>query len=196
MEQTEDAIGYYDSHEGVAEYLNISGDYNGAELIAVLQRHLSAQSSVLELGMGGGTDLALLTDADYHACGSDSSPLFFEHCRARYPQGDLLLLDACTIETERRFDAIYSNKVLQHLHSAELHQSLARQKSVLQPSGIALHSLWYGRGAEEMGGLYHCYYTEQDLRMIAEEHFQVIEIARYREDKDGDSLYMLLRNQQ
>lgn len=188
-------MGYYDHKENIAEYIAMSEGYDGAQLISVLRKWLPPGATVLELGMGAGGDLALL-GAHYRVCGSDHSPLFVEHCQAHlahYPPDDLLLLDARTIETERRFDGIYSNKVLHYLHEEELHQSFARQRQVTHRGGVVMHSFWYGQGegevSERMG--YYRYYTEDNLRMIAEKHFRVLAIERYKEMESEDSLYLV-----
>ena len=186
-------MGFYDHQKNIDQYIAIADGYDGTEIIAVLRSHLPPRSTVLELGSGPGKDLALL-NAHYRACGSDASALFMEYCRAHHPDSDLLLLDARTIETDRQFDAIYSNKVLHHLRPAELHQSFARQRQVATHDGILLHSFWHGSGSGMISGSYHHYYTEHDLRMIAAEYFTVIAIQRYSELADDDSLYIVLRN--
>ena len=113
------------------------------DLVAKLGEYLPAGSTVLELGMGPGKDLALLRE-HFQATGSDSSPIFVERYRAAFPAADVLLLDVVTMETDRRFDAIYSNKVLYHLSRQRLAQSFQRQAAILNTSGILLHSFWVG----------------------------------------------------
>ena len=107
-------MGYYDSEENVQEYVEMAEGYDGRELVAVLARYLAPGATVLELGMGPGKDLALLA-AHFQVAGSDSSRVFVDRYRRAHPDADLLLLDAATMDTDRRFDGIYSNKVLQHL---------------------------------------------------------------------------------
>ena len=105
-------MGYFDSKRNVDAYVRMAAGYDGSVLVAVLERHLPAGSSVLEIGMGPGKDLHLLRRR-FHPTGSDRSVIFVDHVRAAQPEADVLLLDAVTIQTDRRFDAIYSNKVLQ-----------------------------------------------------------------------------------
>ena len=98
-------MNYFDSPENVQQYIDSAEGYDGRDLIALLAQYLPAGSSVLEIGMGPGKDLALLA-ADYDVTGSDSSQIFVERYRAMHPAADPLLLDAVTLETDRRFDAL------------------------------------------------------------------------------------------
>ena len=133
------AMRYFDDPHHVREYVKMAEGYDGAQLVEVLTDHLPAGSAVLELGMGPGKDLVLL-EQHYRVTGSDSSQAFLDLYREAHPDGDLMLLDARTLETERRFDCLYSNKVLQHLTREELGRSFDRQTQVLESGGLVLHS--------------------------------------------------------
>ena len=185
-------MGYYDDQNNVEQYIKMAEGYDGTLLIDVLRQHLEVGSTVLELGMGPGKDLLLLRQ-HFTVTGSDYSAVFLEAFRARHPEVELMQLDAIEMNTERQFDAIYSNKVLYHLTREQLITSLAKQQHVLKPGGIALHSFWYGDGHEDMNGLHFTYYTEEQLKAIAEPGYEVLKIARYPEMETDDSLYVLLR---
>lgn len=185
-------MGYFDSPENVEEYIQIADGYDGRELIEVLRRHLEADSTVLELGMGPGKDLDLLSE-HYRVTGSDQSEVFIERYRHQRPTADLILLDAATIETNRRFDAIYSNKVLHHLTRNQLAASFRRQPAVLNEGGIALHSFWYGDKEEELSGLRFVFHTEDSLDEAIGRAFEIVEAQRYTEIEEDDSIYLVLR---
>ena len=185
-------MGFYDDEENVEAYVQMAEGYDGRELVDVLKKHLPLGSTVLELGMGPGKDLALLAEA-YAATGSDASEVFLRRYRQEHADADLLLLDAVTLATARRFDAIYSNKVLHHLTRAELAASFERQRAVLNDAGLLLHSFWYGTGEETIHGLRFTYYTEVTLRAVLDDGFEVVALERYQEMEEGDSLYILLR---
>ena len=70
-------MGFFDTEEGVSEYLEMAKGHDGRELIEKLSEYLPASSTVLELGMGPGTDLELLSKR-YQVTGSDNSTLFLE----------------------------------------------------------------------------------------------------------------------
>ncbi len=183
---------FYDDEENVESYVQMAEGYDGRELVAVLRQHLPAGSKVLELGMGPGKDLTLLAEA-YTVTGSDRSEIFLRRYRRDHPTADLLLLDAVTLETEQRFDAIYSNKVLHQLGVDELRKSFLRQAARLNANGLLLHSFWYGEGTEEDYGLPCTYYTEASLTAVVGPKFENVACVRYREIEGSDSLYLLLR---
>jgi len=120
-------MGHYDTEEGVQEYIKHSEKWDGKQLIKILLQYLPELSTLLELGMGPGRDFDVLNKA-YKVTGSDKSQVFLDRYREKNKDVELLKLDAVTIATDRKFDCIYSNKVLQHLTKEELKKSLKRQK--------------------------------------------------------------------
>ena len=178
---------FWDSEANVDQYEKLADGYDGAELVAYLQTVLDSGSTVLELGMGPGKDLDMLRRT-YDATGSDVSSIFLDRYRARHPDADLLLLDAVALDTERTFDAIYSNKVLQHLTRDDMRASLQRQAQLVRPGGLLLHALWYGDQVEEHMGLRFTQYTEALVSEVLPPRLSVVSTARYREMEDGDSL--------
>jgi predicted SAM-dependent methyltransferase len=104
-----------------------------------------------------------------------------------------LHLDAKTLDTERTFDCIFSNKVLFHLPRQELRESFARQHEVLNNKGLLLHSLWHGNGEDEYSGLRLFYYTEQDIADLLGESWDILKIGRHAKMAVDDSVYVLAR---
>lgn len=183
---------FYDSEENVQAYVDMAEGYDGRELIEVLRKYLADGSTVLELGMGTGEDLALLSE-HLRVTGSDRSQVFLDRYRQAHPEADLLHLDAVTLDTHRRFDAIYSNKVLHHLTKPALQQSFQAQARVLNPQGIVLHSFWYGDKVEDYEGLLFVYHTEASIRDAIGGNFDILATRRYVEMEPDDSLYVVLR---
>jgi len=188
-------MGFFDTKEGVSEYLEMAKGHDGRELIEKLSDYLPERSTVLELGMGPGNDLDLLSKK-YEVTGSDNSNLFIERYRRINLEADLMLLDAVTLETDRRFDCIFSNKVLQHLQREDLERSVPREAEVLNEGGLLAHALWYGTKVEEHGGLHFQYYEESDLEEIFGNHFDVVMMERYEELDPGDSIFVIARKRQ
>jgi cyclopropane fatty-acyl-phospholipid synthase-like methyltransferase len=185
-------MGYFDTEEGVNEYIEIAEGYDGRELVEALGEYLPEGATVLELGMGPGKDLDLLA-ANYTVTGSDSSRIFVERYGQAHPYADLIVLDAATMATERRFDGIYSNKVLHHLTREELKESFARQALVVKDGGVLLHSFWLGDKEEVMQGLRLVYWTESALEKALGDAYDILETARYTEMEDDDSFYVILK---
>ena len=178
---------YYHSRESVEEYIKMASGHDGRKIISKLKEHLPAQSQVLEIGSGPGTDWKLL-DKHYQVVGSDRSKEFLRHLKASIPEGEFLELDAATLHTTRRFHGIYSNKVLHHLEDEALQSSILRQYEILHPGGIVCHTFWHGQESEIFNELFVNYHTESDIRSLFEDYFDHLSIQFYKEFETGDSL--------
>lgn len=185
-------MGFYDDEETANEYIAMAEDYDGSLLINVLSKHLSKNSTVLELGMGPGQDLEALSQR-YQVTGSDNSQFFLDRYRQLHPSADLLELDAVTLNTQRKFDCICSNKVLHHLTLEDLRLSLARQHFLLPEQGLVMHSFWNGEGVKEMKDLKFHYYTKTALEDLFQHNFEIIDVVAYEELETDDSLYVVAR---
>lgn len=183
-------MGFYDDEKTANQYIAMAEGYDGRELIDILRLHLPGGASVLELGMGPGVDLNILSK-HFRATGSDSSQFFIDRYRDAHPGSDVIRLDAVELETDRAFDCIYSNKVLHHLTGEQLRKSLPRQKKVLSRNGLVMHSFWRGDGVEEHHGLKFIYQTEDSIRAIFGDSFDSVNVVTYSEMADNDSLYVL-----
>lgn len=189
-------MGFFDDEKNVNDYIQMAAGYDGAGLIQKLQNYLAAGSNILEIGMGPGVDLDILKKT-YRVTGSDLSKVFIEKYKRNNPDADLLQMDAVTLKTDRKFDAIYSNKVLHHLETADLKKSLLRQLELLNPDGIAMHSFWHGDKREMHHGLLFVYYTAQQIQNILPGDFVILEQQVYSELEKDDSIYFILqRNSQ
>jgi cyclopropane fatty-acyl-phospholipid synthase-like methyltransferase len=185
-------MNYYDDPRNVQTYIKIVEGYDGKDLVSALLKYLPDGSTVLELGMGPGVDLDLLSQ-HYQATGSDTSRVFLDRYRENHQEVDLIILDAETIQTTRKFAGIYSNKVLHHLSPEQLASSFHRQHAILQPPGIALHSFWLGDREEFVLGLRFRYYPEEYLHDLVEPDFAILESTRYAEFETDDSLLLILK---
>ena len=73
---------YFSNAKNVEDYIQMAEGFDGRELVDILRKHLKGGSTVLELGMGPGKDLKLLSE-HFTVTGSDSSNIFI-HCCPRY----------------------------------------------------------------------------------------------------------------
>lgn len=186
------AKGYYKTKESVEEYVTLAEGVNGKQLINKLKNHLTPQSSLLELGSGPGSDWKIL-NSDYQVVGSDNSQEFLNYLNSSYPNGEFLELDAATLKTDKKFDGIYSNKVLHHLTNKELENSIKRQTEILNSNGIICHSFWNGEGSEVFKGLFVNYHIESGLRNFFKESFEIILLEMYAEFEESDSMVLIAR---
>ena len=185
-------MSYFDDAKNVEDYIKMAEGYDGRDLIEVLKTYLESGSTVLELGMGPGTDFEILREA-YQVTGSDSSFVFVERYRERDASADLVLLDAVTMDIDRRFDGIYSNKVLHHLTRDDLRASFVRQAEVLNDDGILCHAFWYGKSEETHHDLRFTYYTEATLADVIGDGYEMLASKRYTEMEEEDSLLVILK---
>jgi|TARA_B100001059_G_C17747437_1_gene535159 cyclopropane fatty-acyl-phospholipid synthase-like methyltransferase len=183
---------YYKTKESVEEYIRLSKDVSGKQLIEKLKRVLPSNSSLLEIGSGPGTDWKILGES-YNIMGSDYSTEFLNHLRNKNPSNEFLELDAITLKTDKNFDGIYSNKVLHHLTDEELEESVKRQFKLLNADGVICHSFWRGEGFEIFKGLFVNYHTEVGLKKVFENYFEILSIDRYNEFEDDDSLLLIAK---
>lgn len=183
---------YYEDADNVRKYTAFTPAHDGALLVEVLGAHLAPGSSVLELGMGPGKDFKQLSER-FRVTGSDFSHLFLDLYRQQEPAADLLHLDARTLDTDRRFDAIFSNKALIHFPAADLERSFARQHAVLNDDGLMLHSFWYGTGEDVFNDVTIVYHNETDLARMLEDSFDILALERHAKVADDDSIYVLAR---
>jgi cyclopropane fatty-acyl-phospholipid synthase-like methyltransferase len=187
-------MGYFDNEMNVEEYIKKTEGVDGRQLVEVLKRHLRKGSRVLELGMGPGKDFEILSEF-FQVTGSDNSKVFLERYRKRNANADLVLLDAVTMNINRRFDCIYSNKVLHHLTKEELKESFDGQLRVLNSKGILFHTFWYGDKEEEFPGLRVVYYTEETFGEIIGGEYKIVTAERYSEIERDDSIFFVLTRQ-
>lgn len=181
---------YYKTKESVEEYIKLTKDVHGEELIEKLSHFLPSNSLLLEIGSGPGTDFQILKK-EYRVVGSDYSTEFLNRLIRNNAKDEFLNLDAITLRTQRKFDGIFSNKVLQHLTDEELRRSILRQVDLLNDSGVICHSFWKGKGEELFKGLLVNYQTDESLRDLFGRNFEILLLEEYTEFEDGDSLILI-----
>jgi trans-aconitate methyltransferase len=188
---------YFDDKKNVLEYIKMVEDAEGYDpilLIDKFKKHVPQDSKVLELGMGPGKDFDILKQT-FEMTGSDSSQVFLDLYRDKDGSADLLNLDAVSINTNQKFDAIFSNKVLVHLSKDELHQSFIRQLEILNNDAISFHTFWQGDKEEYMHELRFVYYQVEELIKSVPKKFEVIEANLYKEMEKDDSICLVLKKQ-
>jgi len=185
-------MGYYDTKKGIIEYSKRSQKWGGKKLFKILRKCLPKNSTLLEIGMGPGRDFDFLKKI-YKATGSDKSKIFLNLYNHKNKKADLLKLDAVSLGTVRKFDGIYTNKVLQHLTKRDLRKSIKRQKEILNPDGIAFHTFWKGNKTEYKRGLRFVYYEKEQLKKIIGKNFTILEMRVFTEIEKNDSIYVILK---
>ena len=185
----------YGTRKSVEEYVLMAKGFDGKSHVERLAGLLPPGADVLELGMGPGVDLDMLSSR-FQVVGSDLSQVFLDRYAEMRPGAQLLRLDAVTIDTARRFDAIYSNKVLHHLTVEEMRRSLRRQAELLRSGGVLLHGLWAGTETEAHQGLLYQPYTAETFAAVVPPTLDLIACESYKEMSVADSMRVVLRLKQ
>ena len=181
---------YYHTKESVDEYIQLAQGIDGGAIIEKLKDILPSGSTVLELGSGPGKDWKILSE-EYDVIGSDLSSEFLDRLKESNPEGRFIQLDAVTIETDTKFECVYSNKVMHHLRDEEFINSLARQFQLLHAGGIICHSFWRGKGSEVFKGMFVNYQTEESLADHVKDKFEILLLEPYQEVENDDSILLI-----
>jgi len=184
---------FYNDPDKVDEYEKMCEGYDGSELYGVLSKHLADNSTLLELGSGPGNDINNLQNK-YQVTGSDLSDEFLLRCRKQFNNLPFVKLDAVSIQTDKVFDCVYSNKVLHHLTVDVLKKSFARQQEVIKRNGLFAHSFWLGDKEFTMEGMLFVFHDRKNLIKLVSEYFTIIEMFDYKEFEDGDSIFIIAKN--
>jgi len=186
-------VKFYNDPVKVDEYESMCEEYDGSELYEVLDKHLTGNSTLLELGSGPGNDINYLKKK-YSVAGSDLSDEFLIRSKKRHANVPFIKLDAVSIKIEKLFDCIFSNKVLHHLTLEELEKSLKRQQEVIVPNGLFAHTFWLGDKEFTMEGMLFIFHNREHLEKLVSKYYSIIELYGYKEFEDGDSIFILAKN--
>lgn len=184
---------FYDDPKNVEGYIAMCEKFDAAKELPPLITTLPNGARLLEIGSGPGNDLALLAQ-HYDVTGSDSSDMFIQHLKSRFPETPILNLDAQFLKVDSKFDAIYSNKVLHHLDDTALQQSFQAQLALLSENGLVYHLIW--RVIDEMpdmGGLDFIARSEVEMENLMGPHFKILNTMRFAEFTKDDSIAILAR---
>ncbi len=184
---------FYSDPSKVDEYEKMCDEYDGAEIYKVLDKHLTKNSTLLELGSGPGNDIQYF-QKKYRVTGSDLSEEFLLRCRKKFSNIPFEKLDAVLIETNEVYECIFSNKVLHHLDRENLEKSLKRQQQVITPNGIFAHTFWLGDKEFTMEGMLFVFYDRDELLSLVSKYFNILESYEYSELKERDSIFIVAKN--
>lgn len=168
--------------EMVANYCKMMEDYNNDYILNIFCEKIPKEVSVLELGFGTGKDYLYLKDF-YNITASDYSQEFINVFNQNY-NDKILTIDAITIEVEKKFDCIYSSKVLNSLDEEQIIESFKRQYQVLNEGGYIFHTLWYGDKEED-----DSFINKQTLIKLLELDYEFVEFNYYKEADFIESEY-------
>ncbi|MCT4643930.1 MAG: class I SAM-dependent methyltransferase [Carboxylicivirga sp.] len=181
---------FFEKEKNVRQYLEMTADYDGQWFLVQFLKHIPKEYRALELGIGPGKDLENIRQ-HYDVVGSDYSFVFAELYKRSHPEVKIMVLDAVSIKVKEQFDCIYTNKVLHHLPTEDLIQSLQRQSEVLNQDGLVFHTFWRGSGQDKYDDLLFNYYETNELKKFFEQHYTILCIEYYKELKENDSILVV-----
>lgn len=184
---------FYNDPSKVDEYEKMCDEYDGSEIYKVLDNHLKNDDTILELGCGPGNDITHL-QKKYIVTGSDLSDEFLLRCKKRFPVLSFQKLDAVSINTDKVYDCIFSNKVLHHLTFEELENSFNQQQNVIKSNGIFAHTFWLGDKEFTMEGMLFVFHNRAKLLALVSKYFTILETYDYKEFEEGDSILIIATN--
>jgi len=182
----------YETKDGVEDYIRMCDGYDNSKFQNELLNHLKEGSSLLEVGMGPGNDFEWLSNT-YRVTGSDYSKEFIEKAKARFPEGEFIILDAVSLKSDKKYDGIYSCKVYQHFELDLIEKSLKNQFELLNENGVIAHSFWIGDTVFEGGDMKAIYHNKDRLLSLIRDRFTILEEIEYEEFEPNDSVFILAK---
>lgn len=168
----------------IFEYFKASEGLEAKLLMARLEKYLEASSSLLDLDGEQSVELMYLRDnLAMHGTEYKEKILNSYETNTEIPNS--------VKNVFRKFDCIYSNKVMTHITENQVIESAAKQYNRLNPGGLICHTFWRGDSDVEVNGEKTYYYELEDIRNIFNEHFTILELAYFTEKVPNDSIYII-----
>lgn len=179
------------SEKEVNDYEKMLEDYDNSFIISIFKKYIPKNIDVLELGCGTGKDYLSLKN-EYNILPSDFSSEFVKKMNEKYDDV-AIKLDAKKIEIDRKFDCIFSNKVLNVFNDSEMKESFKNQHDKLKTNGLVFHTLWFGNEEYGQNKDYCNYINEHRLRNVIGDNFEIIHKDIYTELEENDSLVLIAK---
>lgn len=175
----------------LAYYQRHAEAYAAASIRMSMTRHgisfasrLPPDARVLDIGCGGGRDLAMLRGLGLNPIGIDYSGRLARAAAARSCErvvvGDLRRLPFPAAS----FDGLWASASLLHLDRTELPEALAEARRVLRPSGVLFASVKAGAGLmEEQGRTFTLYGADEWPALLRSAGFCEVAVDVETEDQ-------------
>ncbi|RUR16032.1 class I SAM-dependent methyltransferase [Legionella sp. km535] len=158
----------------------------------LIQKHLSLNSKILDVGCGTGEPLAqFLINAGYIVTGIDASKRMIERCKQRFPKGKWLLADMRTLDLNEQFHAVIAWHSFFHLSHDDQRRTLKLLASYVHQNGLLIFTSGpeYGEVWSDNGGheLYHASLsTEEYQQLLIDNNFKVL-VHKIRDPECGEA---------
>ncbi len=186
-------IHWFDAHR--SKDLSLEKAY-----LDVIQAHIPASGSVLDVGCGTGEPIAkFFIEQGYQVTGVDASKAMIELCKQRFPQAHWLLADMRTLQLPGQFDIVLAWHSFFHLPHEDQKPTLQLLTSYVKSGGLFAftsgteHSeVWSDNGGYD---LYHASLDpEEYIKILEEYNFKLIMHKMNDPDCGGATTWLVKKN--
>lgn len=177
----EGIIAHYERHALSWDSDRRAGNWNDKPCVERFLSLLPRGATVLDLGCGGGSPVALHMVAEgFRVTGVDSSSTLISLCRTRMPDQEWIVGDMRCLALGRRFDAMLAWDSFFHLRPEDQETMFEVFAAHAAPAAVVMFNAGFGRGVA-MGTyrgdpLYHASLDASEYQtLLAEYGFEVIE---------------------
>ena len=167
----------FNNREIVEKFLRRNKTYDG-RIALILRSYLKKGASVLNVGLGNGKDFEVLKQ-NYDVVAIDSSQFFIDIYKESNKDAQVYCVDDVKLDVTRKFDCIFSNKLINHFSVDELEESLKNQANLLENGGKIFHFFCEGEGEILLGGVTCNMYDEKTLRKVLPNGLEVVKFSKY-----------------
>ena len=137
-------------------------------------KYLTPGDKLLDLGCGSGRDSAYFSSLGFQVTAVDGSEELCKLVRKNYGV-DARCLRFEELSFREEFDAVWACASLLHVKKAEIPAVMEKVSNALIPGGILYASFKYGTEERISNGRFFNDYTEQDLDILLDNQFSLLE---------------------
>lgn len=157
---------YYEEH--AKEYIVSTIDTDMSECYKMVEKYLSKNGSILDVGFGSGRDMIFFQKEGFQVSGIDTCKAFVEH--AKEMGFNVENADIRTYSTDKKYDLIWCCASLLHLKKIEVLPAIMKYLNHLKEDGILFISMKYGdkNDGYNENERYFTYFNKEDVERLKE----------------------------
>ncbi len=170
------ALTYDEDVQLLDDPLKLFQDYDTVlnTIVEKLQREVSKNSQLLDIGVGTGNLAARLIEAGYSVKGVDQSRAMLQTCKRKHPNMKVYLGDFLNLPFEQgSFDCVVSSYTFHHLNEAEKVAALVEVMRVLK-SGGAVYLADFMYRNEVAKDMAYAGYSKEQKAEASDEYFGLV----------------------
>lgn len=175
--------------KNVEKFLKRNKSYDG-RVALILRSYLKKGASVLNIGLNNGKDYEVLGEW-YDVVCIESSKFFIDIYNPERKMMQIYHGDDVKLDFNRKFDCIFTNRLINRFTKDELKESLQNQLDLLEADGKSFHLFYEGEGELLLGGVALNLYNQEVLKEIIPSGFEIVKFTKYL--LDNRFSYMILK---